>query len=159
MLYYPAANFAHGTLDDSFEMMMHRDTLVSLGDGGAHVARTCDASVPSHVLSYWSRDRAASSGNAVRMLTSETAKAVGLNDRGVLVPGMLADLNLIDLDRLQLRAPVVRHDLPAGFARLMQPVDGYAATIKSGTVTYRDGTPTGAFPGKLVRGARSQQRA
>jgi N-acyl-D-aspartate/D-glutamate deacylase len=157
MLYYPAANFAYGNLDHTFELMSHRDTVIGLGDGGAHVARTCDSSIPSHVLAYWSRDRKGNRlpvGTAVRLITHDTARTVGLGDRGVLAPGTIGDVNVIDYDRLQMRAPVVQHDLPAGGARLVQPVDGYVATVKSGTPTFRDGTSTGAFPGRLVRGSR-----
>jgi N-acyl-D-aspartate/D-glutamate deacylase len=157
MLYYPASNFVDGTLDVALEMMLHRDTIIGIGDGGAHVARICDSSIPSHVLAHWTRDRAGDRlpvGGAVRMLTYDTAQAVGLGDRGRVAPGMVADLNVIDYDRLRLRAPVVRHDLPAGGTRLLQTVEGYVATVKSGTVTFRDGVSTGAFPGKLLRGAR-----
>lgn len=158
MLYFPAANYAQGNLDAVLELLCHRDTIVGLGDGGAHVARTCDASIPTHVLAYWTRDRGGDRlplGGAVRLITYDTAQALGLGDRGLLAPGMVGDLNLIDYDRLGLRAPVVRHDLPAGQPRLVQPAAGYVATVKSGTVTYRDGTPTGAFPGRLIRGARA----
>jgi len=157
MLYYPAANFVYGNLDASLEMMRHRDTIVGLGDGGAHVARTCDASIPTHVLAYWTRDRVGEKlavGEAVRLLTHDTAEALGLRDRGVLAPGMIGDLNVIDYDRLRLRAPIVKNDLPAGGARLVQPSEGYVATVKSGVVAYRGAEPTGALPGKLVRGPR-----
>jgi N-acyl-D-amino-acid deacylase len=158
MLYFPAGNFVDGTLGAPFEMMRHRDTVIGLGDGGAHVARTCDSSIPSHLLAYWTRDHRGerlSVGTAVRMLTQDTARTVGLEDRGVLAPGYLADVNVIDYDRLQLRAPLVRNDLPAGGTRLLQPAEGYVATIKTGTVTFREGAATGAFPGKLVRGAKT----
>jgi len=106
------------------------------------------------MLAYWTRDRQGTRlpvGTAVRKLAHDTARAVGLDDRGTLVPGAKADLNVIDYDRLALHAPEVRHDLPAGGTRLLQRADGYLATIVSGTVTYRDGTPTGALPGKLIR--------
>ena len=157
MLYYPAANFAYGNLDHTFELMPHRDTVIGLGDGGAHVARTCDSSIPSHVLAYWSRDRTGNRlplGTAVRLITHDTAQTVGLGDRGVLAPGYDRRRERDRLRSLQMRAPVVQHDLPAGGARLVQQVDGYVATVKSGTPTFRDGTSTGAFPGRLVRGSR-----
>ncbi len=86
--------------------------------------------------------------------TRETALAVGLADRGVLKPGYKADINVIDYDGLRLHAPVIQYDLPSGGRRLMQYADGYDATIVSGQVIYRAGQPTGALPGRLVRGAR-----
>jgi len=78
-----------------------------------------------------------------------------LRDRGQVAPGYKADLNVIDLDRLKLHAPRVVRDLPAQGRRLSQKADGYAATVVSGQVTYRDGEPTGALPGRLVRGAQT----
>jgi len=158
ILYGPSANFADGNLNPSFEMMQHRDTVLGLGDGGAHVARICDASLPTHVLTYWTRDRAGDRlalGKAIRMLTRDTAAAVGLHDRGAIAPGFVADLNVIDYDRLRLAPPLPANDLPANGTRLTQQADGYDATIKSGVVTYRDGTATDALPGRLVRGGRA----
>lgn len=158
MLYYPAVNFVSGTLDASYEMMTHRDTLIGIGDGGAHLGRVCDASIPTHVLAYWTRDRRGARlplEQAVRMLTSDTAQMYGLGDRGVIAPGMVGDLNVIDYDALRLHAPEVHHDLPAGGTRILQNAGGYVATVKSGTVTFRDGAATGALPGRLVRGART----
>ena len=84
----------------------------------------------------------------------DTAQAVGLQDRGVIAPGCKADLNLFDLDRLHLHAPEVAHDLPSGGRRLVQRAEGYTATIGSGVVVHREGRPTGALPGRLVRGAQ-----
>ena len=84
--------------------------------------------------------------------TLDNARAVGLNDRGRIAEGYKADLNVIDFDKLRVEAPVMKWDLPAGGKRLLQRANGYRATIVSGSVTYRDGEPTGALPGKLVRG-------
>ena len=162
MLYGPSANFADGNLDSSLEMMCHPNTVIGLGDGGAHVARICDASIPTHLLTYWTRDRRGerlSLPAAVRMLTQDTARAVGLHDRGVIAPGYTGDFNVIDYDKLALHTPHMDNGLPAGGRRLMQRADGYVATIKSGMVTYRDGTPTGALPGRLIRGAQPQPAA
>lgn len=158
MLYYPAVNYAAGTLDVIYEMMSHPDTLIGIGDGGAHLGRVCDASIPTHLLTYWTRDRRGARvplAEAVRMITRDTARFYGLADRGVIAPGMIGDLNVIDYDRLRLHAPVVHHDLPAGGTRLLQEADGYCVTVKSGAVTFREGTPTGELPGRLVRGART----
>jgi N-acyl-D-aspartate/D-glutamate deacylase len=157
ILYQPGANYRDGNLDAVWEMLTHRDTVVGLADGGAHYGMICDASFPTFYLARWARDAAPGQRigleQAVAALTSEPADTVGLADRGRLVPGAKADINVIDLERLALRAPTVVTDLPAGGRRLRQLADGYAATIVSGTVTYRDGEPTGALPGRLVRGA------
>ena len=159
MLYLPFLNYADGSLDPSYEMLTHPDTMPGLSDGGAHVGMICDGSFPTSNLTHWTRDRTRGPKlpieQVVHMQTRRTAEAVGLYDRGLLVPGLRADLNVIDYDALALDAPEVRHDLPAGGRRLMQRARGYSATLVSGTITYRDGEPTGALPGRLIRGARS----
>ena len=137
-------------------------TVFGLGDGGAHVGLISDASFPTYALSHWARDRAHGRmevGRVVEQLTSATATAVGLRDRGVLAAGMRADLNVIDFDHLACAAPVMAYDLPAGGKRLLQGARGYRATVVAGAVTYRDGEPTGALPGRLVRGGRDTARA
>jgi N-acyl-D-amino-acid deacylase len=157
MLYYPTNNFADGTLDAVLDMMKSEHTVLGIADGGAHVGLICDASAPTHVLTYWTRDRAGERlplPAAVKMLSHDTAATVGLRDRGVLKAGYKGDLNVIDYDGLTLHAPRVAYDLPAGGRRLTQTADGYVASVVSGAVTYRDGRPTGAFPGRLVRGAQ-----
>jgi N-acyl-D-aspartate/D-glutamate deacylase len=146
-------NYADYTLTPSEECLRHPNAIMGLSDGGAHVGFISDGSFPSFLLAYWGRGKGFKLEDLVRRLTSDTAKAAGFTDRGVLAPGKLADVNLIDFDRLTLRRPDVVADLPAGGKRLMQRADGYVATIKSGTVTYRDGVATGALPGKLLRGA------
>ena len=137
------------------ELMTHPRTVLGLSDGGAHCGLICDASMPTFLLTHWARDRRRGERipieQAVRLQTSNTASVYGLADRGVIVPGKKADLNLIDFDRLALHAPEMVFDLPAGGRRLVQHVDGYRATIVSGEVTFEDGEPTGAMPGKLVR--------
>ncbi len=156
ILYRPLSNYAHGNLETAREMMTHPNTLLGLGDGGAHVSVLCDASAPTSMLTHWTRDRP--SGRfpvewAVRRLTRDNALAIGLADRGLLAPGLKADLNVIDYDHLTLHAPRVVYDLPAGGRRLMQDADGYVATIVSGVVTARGGAPSGALPGRLIRGS------
>jgi N-acyl-D-aspartate/D-glutamate deacylase len=136
--------------------MQHPDTLLGLGDGGAHVGVLCDASALTYGLTHWTRDRP--DGRfplewMVRRVTRDNARAVGLRDRGVLARGYRADLNLIDYDRLRLRVPEVVYDLPAGGRRLMQRAEGYVATLVAGEPVWRNGVPTGALPGRLVRGA------
>jgi N-acyl-D-aspartate/D-glutamate deacylase len=159
ILYLPMTNYAAGNLDVVREMIAHPDTLLGLGDGGAHVGVMCDATATSYTLTHWTRDR--SRGElfpvawAVKRLTRDNATAIGLHDRGLLRTGMKADLNVIDYDRLMLRPPEITYDLPAGGKRLVQRTQGIDATVVSGAVVYRAGAATGALPGRLVRGPQA----
>jgi N-acyl-D-aspartate/D-glutamate deacylase len=156
LLYFPLFNYTDFNLDVARQMLLHDRTLVGLADGGAHVGTICDASFPTTMLTHWGRDR--SRGERldlswiVKSMTSDTAGAVGLADRGVLAPGCKADVNVIDFERLTLHHPEMLFDLPAGGKRLVQRADGYLATVVSGEVVYEDGRHTGALPGRLVRG-------
>ena len=158
LLYIPILNYALGDLDHVHEMMLHPQGLLGLADGGAHTGTICDASMPTFMLTHWTRDR--SRGErlpleyVVKKQTHDTARLYGMTDRGTVEPGALADFNLIDYDALTLGAPFVTNDLPAGGRRLLQKASGYVATIKTGNVTFEHGEPTGALPGRLVRGAR-----
>ncbi len=158
MIYVPFLNYAEGSLDPAYAMMNHARAVPGLSDGGAHVGMICDGSFPTTLLTHWTRDRTRGPklplGQVMRMQCRDTARAVGLHDRGVIKPGYRADLNVIDHERLTLHAPGVAYDLPAGGRRLVQRASGYEATILAGEVTYRDGEPTKALPGRLVRGAR-----
>jgi len=129
--------------------------IVALGDGGAHYGMICDAAYPTYLLTNRLGRDGLDLPRIVRALTSQPADSVGLNDRGVIGPGYKADLNVIDPGAMVLHRPHIVHDLPAGGKRLRQEADGYVATIVSGTITYRGGAPTGALPGRLVRGTRS----
>jgi N-acyl-D-aspartate/D-glutamate deacylase len=154
-LFSPFANYANFNLDHCGEMIAHKDCVMGLGDGGAHVGIISDASFATYLLTHWGRDRAKGKfdiGYLIKRQTLDTARAVGLNDRGTLAPGMKADINVIDMDALKVNAPTMAYDLPAGGKRLLQGAGGYDATIVSGQVIYRGGKPTGALPGKLVRG-------
>jgi N-acyl-D-aspartate/D-glutamate deacylase len=158
ILYRPLSNYANGTLETVREMMAHPNTLIGLGDGGAHVSILCDASAMTYGLTHWTRDRATGRFPLewmVRRLTWDNAKALGLQDRGRIAVGMKADLNVIDHGRLRLHAPKVVYDLPAGGRRLMQGADGYVATVLSGAVVSREGVATGSLPGRLIRGAQA----
>jgi N-acyl-D-aspartate/D-glutamate deacylase len=153
----PSSNYAHGTLDVCGEMIRHPDTVLGLSDGGAHVGILCDSSQPTHLLTHWVRDRGHDRlplALAVSALSRETARAVGLFDRGEITLGMRADLNIIDFDRLALAAPIVTYDLPARGRRLRQPAQGYVSTLTAGTVIAEDGVDTGMRPGRLIRGAQ-----
>ena len=157
-IFAPLVNYADFSLDACHEMLTHRNAIMGLSDGGAHVGFISDASFPTYLLTHWGRDRGHGRfplAELVRRLTSDTARAVGLHDRGVIAPGLRADLNVIDFDRLALERPAMRFDLPAGGRRLLQGARGYVATIQSGQVTYRDGAATGALPGRLVRGPQA----
>ncbi|MBV8951735.1 MAG: amidohydrolase family protein [Actinobacteria bacterium] len=158
LLYVPFLNYVDGNLEAAREMLVHPHAVLGLADGGAHVGTICDASFPTTMLTHWVRDRTRGERlpleHAVAMQTSRTARMVGLLDRGVLAPGMRADVNVVDLDRLRLRRPALTHDLPAGGRRFVQRADGYLHTFVAGVETYESGTATGALPGRLVRGAQ-----
>jgi N-acyl-D-aspartate/D-glutamate deacylase len=158
MLYSPFLNYAEGSLEAVREMNLDPNTLPGLSDGGAHVGMICDGSFPTFMLTHWTRDRVRGERLAletvVRRQTRETARAVGLHDRGVVAPGFRADLNVIDYDALRLKPPEVAYDLPAGGRRLLQRAQGYTATLVAGQITYREGQAVGALPGRLVRGSR-----
>ena len=158
MLYNTLGNFYNGSLDTVHDLIMHPDTVMGLGDGGAHYAAICDASYPTFLLTYWTRDRAGpklSTPQAIRALTSRPAETMGLRDRGRIAPGYKADINIIDLEALRLHAPHIRYDLPGGGRRLDQKATGFVATIVSGKVIRRTDNATGARPGRLVRGAQT----
>ena len=158
-LYRPVSNYADGSLDAVGEMLRHPHTLVSLGDGGAHVGMLCDASAFTYMLVHWVRDRVQGERMplpwAVRRMTRDNALALGLADRGLLQPGFKADLNVIDHDNLTLHCPEPVYDLPGGGRRLIQRAEGYAATLVSGVPVHRDGAATGALPGRLLRGPQA----
>ena len=156
-LYVALTNYARGNLDAVLEMMRRDDTVLGLGDGGAHYGMICDSGYPTFLLAHWTRDRHGDKlplTQAIRMLTRDPAETVGLNDRGRIGKGYKADLNIIDYDAIELPAPTVAYDLPAGGKRLMQGAKGIKTTIVSGVTIARDGEATGARPGKLVRGAQ-----
>ena len=153
LLYFPIYNYTGLNLDVVKEMLLHPRALMGLGDGGAHVGTVCDASMPTFLLTHWARDRqdGIPLARVTRMQTHDTARFMGLTDRGTLEPGMRADLNVVDLANLSLRRPVMQQDLPAGGRRLVQRADGYLATLVSGELIAERGELTGARPGHLVR--------
>ena len=154
----PVLNYSGLTADPIREMMHHPNAVLGLGDGGAHCGVICDASIQTFMLTHWVRDRTRGERIpvefAIRRMTSDTAKLYGLGDRGLLVPGMRADVNIIDLDGIRLESPEMIYDLPAGGKRFMQRARGYRATIVAGEPTLEHDELTGALPGRLVRGAR-----
>jgi N-acyl-D-aspartate/D-glutamate deacylase len=157
LFYMPLFNYAHRDLSDTREMLLSEHVVLGLSDAGAHCGVICDGSMPTTALALWTH-RTRGEGLPLELMvhhvTQRTARHVGWCDRGVVAPGLLADLNLIDLDRLAAHPPRIVHDLPAGGRRLMQTASGYRHTIKRGVVTFSDGEHTGALPGRLVRGAQ-----
>ena len=155
LLYIPLMNYARGDLDDVREMLTSPNAMFGLSDAGAHCNSICDGSFPTTAITHWTRDRTRGERLAleyvVHQQTQRTARHVGWTDRGVIAPGMLADLNVIDHERLTLHPPELIADLPAGGTRLMQAADGYVATIKRGVAIAGHGALTGNRPGRLQR--------
>ena len=155
LLFAPLASYVDHDHEAIREMITHPATTLGLSDGGAHCGLICDVSMPTYLLTHWvqGRTRGARLGleQAVSLQTSRTAATYGFTDRGVIAPGLRADLNLIDLDGMALHTPEMVFDLPAGGRRLIQRADGYVATLVAGTVTFEHGEPTGERPGRLVR--------
>ncbi|GJM37243.1 MAG: amidohydrolase [Acidimicrobiales bacterium] len=157
MLWLPFTNYGQMNLDGTRELLTHDFTVPALSDGGAHVGTICDGSFPTTLLQHWGRERP--DGRIpveflVQRQARDTARTVGLYDRGVLAPGYRADLNVIDFDNLSARGPELAYDLPAGGRRVLQRADGYLHTIVAGVETYASGEETGALPGRLIRGAQ-----
>jgi N-acyl-D-aspartate/D-glutamate deacylase len=159
LFYFALNNFAAGNLDAVREMLTAPNALFGLSDGGAHCNFICDGTFPTTSITLWARDRDRGPKlpleHLVHHQTMRPAAHVGWHDRGVVAPGYLADLNVIDLDNLRLHRPYLAADLPAGGTRLLQTATGYRVTVKSGVVTFVDGESTGAFPGRVVRGEQA----
>ena len=162
-IYFPILNYADGDLEFLLPLQHSDDTVNSLSDGGAHCGTICDAASPTFMLEHWVRDRKRGKTitleNAIKRQCLDTARLYGLDDRGIIAPGYLADLNIIDMDRLKLGKPWLAFDLPAGGKRLLQKAEGYVATIKNGVVTFREGEWTGETPGGLIRGPQRAELA
>ena len=163
MLYFPLFNYANKSLDHLHTLHTNPRTRMGLSDGGAHCGAVCDGGMPTFMLTHWARDRQRGPTipleHIIRRQTRETAETYGLFDRGLVIPGMKADLNIIDFDRLQFRQPKMVFDLPAAGRRLVQDADGYLATIVSGETIVENGVPTGAMPGQLIRGMQPAPRS
>ena len=162
LIYAPLFNFVGGNLDVVHEMISSPVTMFGLSDAGAHCGQICDGSMTTSYMTLWARDREGRDGlpleSVVHQISQRPAAHFGWLDRGVVAPGLLADLNVIDLEHLECSSPEIATDLPAGGRRLLQTARGYRWTIKRGAVTFDDGTPTGALPGTLIRGAQASAR-
>tara|TARA_R110001606_G_scaffold68880_4_gene157421 strand:+ start:771 stop:2543 length:1773 start_codon:yes stop_codon:yes gene_type:complete len=158
LIYLPLYNYTEMNYDNVLKMMQHPQALYGLSDGGAHVGTVCDASMPTYMLTHWTRDRKRgdklSLPRVVRMLTGAQADYMGMSDRGYIREGLKADINVIDLDNLQMEPPHMVQDLPAGGQRLLQGANGYTATIVAGEVVIENGQLTGAKPGTVYRAGR-----
>jgi N-acyl-D-aspartate/D-glutamate deacylase len=155
LFYQPLGGYQAFSLDWQKQLLEHPNVLFGLSDGGAHCGVIADAGMPTFIMTHWGRDRTKGDKMTlefiVRALTSNTAEAFGMFDRGRLQEGWMADLNIIDFEAMRLFRPEAIFDLPAGGRRLVQRAAGYEATIKAGEVIFRQGEHTGALPGKLVR--------
>jgi N-acyl-D-aspartate/D-glutamate deacylase len=157
-IYFPVLNYVDGNLDFLEDLQRSDDCVNSLSDGGAHCGTICDAASPTFMLEYWVRDRARGNltlAEAIKRQCRDTAVLYGLEDRGLLAEGYLADINVIDMDSIKLGKPWLAFDLPAGGKRLLQKAEGYVATIKSGQVTFRNGEMQGPTPGGVIRGPQA----
>ncbi|KAB2852973.1 MAG: amidohydrolase family protein, partial [Sphingopyxis terrae] len=161
--YLPILNYADGNLDFLEALQDSDDTVNSLSDGGAHCGTICDAASPTFMLQHWVRDRKRGGRvpleRAIKRQCRDTALLYGLEDRGLVAPGYLADLNVIDMEAIKLGKPWLAFDLPAGGKRLLQKADGYVATVKSGVVTFKGGEAQGAYPGGVIRGPQRVELA
>ena len=162
MILTPFFNYAYGDLSFQYEAHQHPSTRMGLADAGAHCRVICDGGTPTFMLTHWVRDRSRGPRlpleSIVHRQTRQTAELYGLLDRGVVAPGMRADLNLIDFDRLTFGPPRMATDLPGGAKRLVQKADGYDATFVAGVQTVDGDEFTGELPGRLVRGPQSVTR-
>lgn len=151
-IYTPLVNFASNNLDVCETMLIDRNAIMGLGDGGAHVGFILDAGFPTWLIDYWcNKKNKFSKEETIRRLTTDTAMAAGLHDRGKIKKGFKADINILDWNNVGAGQPYIINDLPAGGKRLMQETTGIEYTIVSGNITYLKGKPTGKLPGTLVR--------
>jgi N-acyl-D-aspartate/D-glutamate deacylase len=157
LIYVAVSNYEEGDLRAAHEMLVHPQTVPGLSDGGAHCTMVADFDYPTFLLSYWCRDAPEGLREpvewAIKRQCADTARLLGLEDRGVLAPGKRADINLIDLSAVGSTAPTLVDDLPAGGSRLVSRGTGYVATIVAGQVSFEDGLYNGTVAGELVRGA------
>jgi len=163
LFYQPLGGYQDYNLDAQKWLLEHPNVLFGLSDGGAHCGVIADAGMPTFIMIHWGRDRTKGEKMElefiVKSLTSNTAEAYGMFDRGQIKVGLIADLNVIDFEKLRLHRPIATFDLPAGGRRLVQKAEGYALTIKAGEIIFNNGEHTGALPGKLVRRSDEQRQA
>ena len=158
-IYFPLFNYTDGILEPTRLLQANPRTRMGLSDAGAHCGAICDGGMPTFMLTHWARDRQRGARlpleHVINKMTAQTAGLYGLKDRGVIAPGMLADINVIDFAKLAPLPPKMVYDLPAGGRRLLQRATGYVGTWKSGVQIVDHDEPTGALPGKILRCERS----
>jgi N-acyl-D-aspartate/D-glutamate deacylase len=156
MIYMPFFNYSYGDLSMTYELMQHEHTRNGLSDAGAHCGAICDGGMPTFLMTHWVRDRQRGPRlqleKMVQRQTRKTAELYGLTDRGLIAPGLRADLNLIDFEALTFDMPEMVYDFPANGRRLVQHAQGYVGTFVNGVQTVANDEFTGAMPGKLLRG-------
>ncbi len=156
MIYMPFFNYSYGDLSMPYELMQHEHTRNGLSDAGAHCGAICDGGMPTFLMTHWVRDRQRGPRlqleKMVQRQTRKTAELYGLTDRGLIAPGLRADLNLIDFEALTFDMPEMVYDFPANGRRLVQHAQGYVGTFVNGVQTVANDEFTGAMPGKLLRG-------
>ena len=159
MIYMPFFGYNYGDLSFVEAVQRHPHTRMGLGDAGAHCGAICDGGIPTFMLTHWVRDRTRgakmSIEHVVHRQTRQTAETFGLRDRGALLPGLRADINIIDLENLGFSAPRMVFDFPANGRRLVQRANGYLATFVNGIQTIENDSFTGSFPGRLIRGTQT----
>jgi N-acyl-D-aspartate/D-glutamate deacylase len=156
MIYMPFFNYAYGDLSMTHDLMHHPHTRNGLSDAGAHCGAICDGGMPTFLLTHWVRDRTRGPRLPLELIvhrqTRKTAELYGLRDRGLIAPGLRADINLINFDELSFDMPKMAYDFPANGRRLVQHATGYVATFVNGVQTVAHDEFTGALPGRLIRG-------
>jgi N-acyl-D-amino-acid deacylase len=156
LLYFPLFNYSQRTLDPLLELQRHPRVVMGLADAGAHCGAICDGGMPTFMVAFWARDRTRGERLPLELVvhrqTRATAEHHGLADRGLVAPGLRADLNVLDLDALSVDPPRMAHDLPTGARRFVQRAHGYRMTVCRGVPVAEHDAPTGEHPGRLVRG-------
>jgi N-acyl-D-amino-acid deacylase len=134
-------------------------TVIGQSDGGAHVVFRTDYSYSTYLLSHWVREKQIMSlEDAIRKLTFVPASLFGFSDRGLVRPGLAADLMVFDPTTISPLEPGEAHDLPGGAKRRKQLARGIEWTVVNGQVLMEKGKHTGAYPGKVVRSSSPAQQ-
>jgi N-acyl-D-aspartate/D-glutamate deacylase len=146
----PLYNYGTHNMDPLREMFLSDKVVNGFNDAGAHTKIQCEATAPTTMMTFWCRDRTRGPKLPIELVvkkqTLDTATMMGLTDRGVLKPGMRADVNVINMKTLNCLPPKYKNDMPLGAGRWTQDVTGYHFTICNGVVTFENGISTGALP-------------
>jgi len=141
-----------GALENQWKYMQLDHVIPMLGDAGAHVGIFTDTDSPTVLLSELTRKhKVYSLPEAIHKITQQSADVLGLKDRGVLKEGYVADINVIDYDRLATHHPEYVHDFPHGGGRYIVKSTGYTATLVAGQVVVENCQHTGNRPGQVIR--------